>query len=224
MRVEIRTAIAAAGILVGLSSGADAQTTLAQWNVQNFTSVPFSATPVSQFVTPTTGYTAGSLSRGTGFTNPGGTNGFYATDIDAATVAQANSLSEFFSFTVTANAQRALVLSSLVFTDVVDGTGPTRVAVRSSQDNFAADIPLNTVLTNTGGVTHTATLTNLATTDGGSLTFRLYAYAAADPAGTYLLANAPVSLSGSVLSPEPGSVALVLLALPALGLLRRRRK
>jgi hypothetical protein len=190
---------------------------LVQWNVQS--AGPATTNVASSLLT--TGYSASGMTRGSGYTNPVATGGFWVTDVTSTSATQANSLNEFYQFSVTATGTRFLIFETLTFSDILDADGASRVALRSSVNGFASDIPLNTTVT---GGAHSANLSGLVTSVGGTVTFRLYAYAAAQSTGNYALANNPVVLSGVVITPEPGSIALLSLTLPVAALARRRRK
>ncbi|HEY0192089.1 MAG TPA: hypothetical protein VGC42_13305 [Kofleriaceae bacterium] len=102
----------------------------------------------------------------------------------------------YFTFTVTPAAGKAMTFTQLLLFTQRSTTGPTTFSVRSSRDNFAADLYSDTSVVSPGK-TYTfaldaAMFANLTT----SVELRFYAYAAGAATGTWRVDN--VQLSGTV--------------------------
>jgi hypothetical protein len=113
-------------------------------------------------------------------------NGWAATAVDVA---------HYYSFTVTPKAGETMTLTKLALKDQRSGTGPLTFALRSSRDNFAADLQSFT--------THTAIATSLSELTLGAVfanvavavEFRIYAFGGA-AGGTWRIDD--VQLSGVI--------------------------
>lgn len=138
----------------------------------------------------------------------------------SAAVAVTNN--KYFQFTVAATGANTLTISSLDFL-VARGGGstPRGYAVRSSADGFATNIATADVATTRPNWTTLsiplsgAGYSNLSSST--PLTFRVYSYS---PGGGSSVDYDNITVQGVV--PEP--VSLTLLAVPAAGLLMRRRR
>jgi hypothetical protein len=139
---------------------------------------------------------------------------------NSASAPQAITNNKYFQFIITPDAGAELDLTSLTF-DVARGGGstPRGVVVRSSADNFAANLLQQDI--GTARPTYTPVSIDLS---GASfqnltapLTFRVYSYS---PAAGSSLDYDNFTLNGVVV-PEPAAAGLALVA--GLGLLARRR-
>lgn len=130
--------------------------------------------------------------------------------------------SKYFQFSVSATGTNTLTAISLDFVVARGGSGtPRGYVVRSSADNFAANIAASDVATIRPSWTTVslplsgAGYTNLPSTT--PLTFRIYSYS---PNGGASVDYDNITVQGVV--PEP--VSLTLLAVPAAALMMRRRR
>lgn len=215
--------------LVGGAGGRAKAQTLAQWNVQSAGPGQNSGGSVSQSVAVSPNYSVTSLIRGSGFTDPGAVNGFYATGLDSATIAAANTVGEYYQFTITPSTGLKLQFTSLTWTDVLGpgNTGNVSVGLRSDAngDNFQTDISFTGgVFASNANIARTASLTGISS--ASAVRFRLYAYNSGNSANEFGLIGSPVVLSGSTTGvPEPPTRSLLLLtALPLIYVLRRRSR
>ncbi|MGC4040306.1 MAG: T9SS type A sorting domain-containing protein [Flavobacterium sp.] len=91
---------------------------------------------------------------------------------------------DYFSFTLTPNSGRKINFISLTYTLQRSNTGPTDFAIRSSLDNYAANIDLITE-PGTTAVEKTISLSGAAFQNiSASITFRIYGYNADGANGT----------------------------------------
>lgn len=163
--------------LLGLTQAAQAQT-LGQYSFTNSTgsevAFPADAQP--------TNATLSVMSRGTGVT-PSGAGGAFAA-IDWSTTAL--DAADYFSFSVTPSAGYTLRLDSLRLDERRSGTGVRDWAIRSSLDNFAANITAVNVPDNTDTRNNTlVTLPAAFAALNSSVEFRIYGYNAEAAAGTW---------------------------------------
>jgi endonuclease/exonuclease/phosphatase family metal-dependent hydrolase len=189
-----RTLVACLWLLAGSSY---AQTTLAQWNFDTSTPVPTAIasnvsatnTTIGSAVTGPT-YPAGNPSSGKAFSG----SGWNVTSPDANKYVEFG-VSPASSFTVSVN--------RLSFDEQRSGTGPTTWVLRSSLDNFTADI--NTTPTSTTSPTSNGSFTSRVVSLSANsifqhvstpLTFRIYGYGASGAAGTWRFDN--ITVNGSV--------------------------
>jgi hypothetical protein len=139
--------------------------------------------------------------------------------------AQAVTAGKYFEFTVTPNANFALNLESLSYSVTRGGAStPRGYALRSSVDNFGANLATADLLTSRPTYTPVAlTFDSTFSGQASPVTFRFYVYA---PAAGNSIDFDNIVLNGTVTTvPEPGTVSL--LAAGAIGLVaaaRRRRK
>jgi hypothetical protein len=108
------------------------------------------------------------------FTNVGETcdpldNAFQYKDLNTGTSID---LTKYHQFTITPGAGYALTLTSLLFTHSSNDAGSITWALRSSIDNYAANISTGTVTTS--AQTPTVTLPAASFTNTGAITFRIY--------------------------------------------------
>jgi hypothetical protein len=142
---------------------------------------------------------------------------------NSATAAAAVTNNKYFQFTVTPDPGTELDLTSLTFDVARGGAGtPRGVVVRSSADNFAADLFQQDI--GTARPTYTPVSIDLSgpsfqdLTAASPLTFRVYSYS---PAAGSSLDFDNIVLNGTVV-PEPAAAGLALAA--GFGLLVRRRR
>ena len=161
-----------------LSSNAVAQT-LAQWNFDvntTATTIPANAT------TSTAAWSTGTMSFPAGHTTASTDNSLSTTGFNSATINTA----KYIQFSVTPNANYAVVFNNISFYDQKSGTGPTTWVLRSSLDGYVANLntpsAANTPFAATPNVVELGlNFQNIAT----AVTFRLYAYGATSSAGTW---------------------------------------
>ena len=152
--------------------------------------------------------TVDSMSRGSGLTASSSAGTFSSS---AWTTGSSPEVSDYYSFSITPIDGTLLTLSSLTLDERRSSTGIRDWSVRSSLDNFAADLSHFTVPDDAN------TRIDQATQLGSSfqsilagLEFRIYGYNAESGAGTWRIDN--VKLSGSYsfsAVPEPQEYALV---------------
>ncbi|GAB2604643.1 endonuclease/exonuclease/phosphatase family protein [Spirosoma areae] len=194
-------------LLWAVAASSYAQTTLAQWNFDNslpgpptvITNVSATNATIGSGVTGPT-YPQGNPAAGKAFSG----SGWNVPSFDANKYVQV-SLSPAASYTMT--------LTQLAFDEQRSGTGPTTWSLRSSLDNFAAD--LNTTPSSTTSPTSNGSFTtrvvSLSATTGfqnlsAPVTFRIYGYGASGAAGTWRFDN--ITLSGTV-APVNSSAPLI---------------
>jgi hypothetical protein len=144
----------------------------------------------------------------------------------SANATEAVTNNKYFQFTLTPTANTDVDLTSLVFDVARGGAGtPRGYAVRSSADNFGANLATADILTVRPDYTpvtvdlSSAAFQNIQNLTGG-LTFRIYSYS---PNGGASVDYDNITLNGTAVAvPEP--VGLALLALGGASLLGRRRK
>jgi len=106
-----------------------------------------------------------------------GASGYYNAG-NAANIGALNtgaSGSAYFEFTVTPDANYAFRLSAISFGTRSTGTGPVSYALRSSLDNYAADIATGSMLVNVWEL-ESATGLSVVSAAGTPVTFRIYGY------------------------------------------------
>ena len=191
-----------------------AQTTLAQWNFDASTPVPTAvATNVSA-----TNATIGSGVTGPTYPagNPGTGKAFSGTGWNVPAL----DLTKYVEVSLSPAASYTMSLAQLSFDEQRSGTGPTTWALRSSVDNFAADI--NTTPTSTTSPTSNGSFTSRVVSLSASaafqnistpVTFRIYGYGATGAAGTWRFDNitltgaiGPINTSAPLISVNPGSL------------------
>ncbi len=164
--------------IVFLSANAAAQT-LAQWNFDvntTATTIPANAT------ISTAAWSAGTMSFPAGHTTAATDNALSTTGFNTAALNTA----KYLQFSVTPNANYAIVLNNVSFYDQKSGTGPTTWVLRSSLDGYATNLntptATNTPFAATPNVVELGLdFQNIST----AVTFRLYAYGASGSTGTW---------------------------------------
>ncbi len=105
-----------------------------------------------------------------------GGNGWYSSgNSNPTTIADAISSNHYVQFTVTPNSGATFTPTSFVFSWERSSLGPASLSLRSSADNYAAD--LGSVSTTTTLASYTISISGL-TNRSSSITFRLYGYGA----------------------------------------------
>lgn len=121
------------------------------------------------------------IGRGSGITANAGNGRYNATNW---TMSNSVNADEYFSFTLTPILGYKINFVSLVYTLQRSSTGPSNFAVRSSLDNYAANIVLITE-TGTAAVEKTIALSGAAFQNiSSAITFRIYGYNATGATGT----------------------------------------
>ncbi|MBX3156273.1 MAG: tandem-95 repeat protein [Deltaproteobacteria bacterium] len=127
------------------------------------------------------------MSRGAGVSPSAAANAFSAS---GWTTASTIDPTDFFAFTLTPEPGFTLTALQLVLDEQRSGTGPTQFVVRSSLDNFTAN--LGTFSTHTTFATTTISLTGF-TNLPGAVTFRIFGFSAGAGAGTWRIDNVKVN-------------------------------
>jgi hypothetical protein len=160
--------------------------------------------------------TASGIGRGTGISASNAADRYSARSWTTTGTIDAT---DYFTFTLDANAGYETNFSNFVYTGARSASGPAAFAFRSSLDGFASDI---------GTPTATGATISLTASQFQHLTtpveFRLYGYTAGAANGTFSIND--YSFNGTVDAiPEPNTLALVGVgSLMMLGNLRRTRK
>ncbi len=153
------------------------------WDVSGLSGTPGSVTSSVHAAGVVTGQL---ITRGAGLTANSGSDQFAATAWTLnGTSATAASAQDYFAFTVSPSNGFALVITNIVIRTQRSSTGPTNFSVRTSSDNYTADIA---TLTNTTANASNLTI-NVAITTSGTIEFRLYGYNAGASGGTGLIAD-----------------------------------
>lgn len=144
------------------------------------------------------------MSRGSALTATNAAGAFAASGWSTTAALDANA---YFQFGVTANNGFRVKIDSVLFAERRSGTGPVSVSIRTSLDNYAADIdtlglPLNTLTrVNRRLRFNAANFNNLA-----GVSYRFYAYGASGPGGTWRMDS--IRVFGSIIvdgggNPDP---------------------
>lgn len=161
---------------------------------------------------------------GSGWFNTGNT-------VAGNTLAEAIAGNDYIQFVVTPDALFGFDVTEFVFTWDRSSTGPSSVALRSSADNFAADLGSVTGMISGGAATTTDRTIAISGLTGltSATTFRLYGFGATATGGTGGFDTTTgdtvpnVQLNGEVYAiPEPSRA--ILLGLGSIGLIFRRRR
>ncbi len=97
-------------------------------------------------------------------------------------------VSRYIDFTIAPTAGYTLTLTDFSFQDQISGSGPISFALRSSKDNYAANIFSGSTNATITDPAHVTTLTGFTTLSAGT-TFRIYGYGASAAGGTWRLDN-----------------------------------
>ncbi|GAA3936969.1 T9SS type A sorting domain-containing protein [Hymenobacter algoricola] len=187
MSKSYATSLLRLALALGLGTGATAAQAQAPLSTYSFTGAT-GAEPTFPADGQPTNAAFSAMSRGTGVTASAGANTFAATDW-SMTALDAN---DYFSFSVQPAAGFKARLDSLVLDERRSNTGIITWAVRSSLDNFAANIITVTVPDNPDtrvnkriDLTALAPFANLTT----PVEFRIYGYSAESAAGSWRIDN-----------------------------------
>jgi trimeric autotransporter adhesin len=116
------------------------------------------------------------ISRGAGLTTSGNADRFNATSWALTSIANAVSGDDYMEFTITPNATFQFSVSSIVVNIQRSGSGSRGIALRSSVDNYAADLDTEyAILDNTSTQTFTFTFAQANSTT--AVTYRFYMFA-----------------------------------------------
>jgi hypothetical protein len=128
-------------------------------------------------------------------TASGADDNVFSVQPSAGTYGTAINTSLYEEFTVTPNLGYFLNLDSITFSIQRTGAGATNYAVRSSQDNYGADISTGSI--STSYVTKSVTLSG---TSNGAVTYRIYFYGGSN---TGFVRIDDVTLKGNVICIKP---------------------
>ncbi len=174
---------------ISLSSKSFAQT-LAQWNFDVNTTA--TTTPTNGVVSAAA-WSLGTMTFPAGHTTAATDNALSTTGFNVAAINTA----KYLQFSITPNANYAMVLNNVSFYDQKSGTGPTTWVLRSSLDNYAAN--LNTVTTTNTPFGADPNLVELGINFQNisvGVTFRIYAYGATSGSGAWRVDD--LTLDGSL--------------------------
>lgn len=127
----------------------------------------------------------------------------------------------WFGFTLSLDSGYRFDFESLAFDERKSGTGPGDYAVYYDAGAGFTLVQTETLASDTTFHTMTANANTFSST-ASSIAFRIYGYNTTASTGTWR--NDNVTLNGTVVVPEPGSMALLGLGVGALVLFRRRMK
>ena len=168
--------------LVLTSPRLTAQSNLVTWGVNGLSSSPVpSEAPITNTVA--TGITASAITRGSGIGGTGAGNSLSSTNWNQTSFADAIANGDFYTFTISAQANYSFSISNFTAALIRSGTGVTNIALATSLDSFASAIgstntPNNSLRTNSFS---DSTLTNITT----SVELRLAGWNASAPGGTF---------------------------------------
>jgi hypothetical protein len=144
--------------------------------------------------------TSSTISRGAGLTASNNVDRFNATSWALMTIANAVSGNDYMEFTITPNLGFQFSVSSIYIQLQRSGTGPSAVVLRSSVDNYTANLDMQYNITdNTSTQNFTFTFAQANSTT--AVTYRMYMYAEAtagsggigDGAGNDIIVNGAVT-------------------------------
>ena len=168
---------AGAAILISFLTASGAQAAL--WSNTITDSDPSTANPYTGAgQTVASNLTVSGIGRGGGIQANTASNRYNAKGFDQTSAAAAVSTGDCFTFTLTPAVGFKIDFTSFVFTGQASGSGPTSFFIRSSVDNFAANI--GTASSTAGSVTLGAGFQGITT----AIIFEVFAYGGA-AAGTY---------------------------------------
>ncbi|MBW8362802.1 MAG: putative Ig domain-containing protein [Kaistella sp.] len=149
--------------------------------------------------TNATGLEASVITRGAGLTASTNADRFNAINWATTSIANAVSGNDYMEFTVTPGLGYQFSVSAITFQIQRSGTGLSAVALRSSADNYAADLDgQKTVTDNTG--TQAFTFNFIQADSTGPVIYRLYGYseAAGGSAGIGDFTGSDLTITGNV--------------------------
>ena len=133
----------------------------------------------SSQATTVSNISANALSRGSGISSTG-TSTFNSS---GWTTGSSIATNDYIEWSVTANSGYTVTVNNIEIDYDRSNSGPTNVSIRTSLDSFASDIFTDASVSSSGEVVNFNT--NLTSTDGGTITFRLYGYDASSGSGTF---------------------------------------
>lgn len=160
---------------------------------------PSSANPYTTGQTVDTNITVSGIGRGTGIIGTN-TNNRYNAEGWNSTSLNAN---DYFTFTLTPNSGYEINFISFIYSGQASGTGPTSFVFRSSLDGYVANIGTATAIGTTIDLS-SASYQNLTS----AVTFRIYAWGASAPTGTFSINDFIFNGTVSAVSTTPANVAL----------------
>ncbi len=190
-----------------------AQTTLAQWNFE--TSTPAPSTAASNITAQNAAF-GSAVTSVTYVAGNGGGRAYTGTGWNVAAVDP----NKYMQVSLSPASSYTMSLAQLTFDEQRSGTGPTTWTLRSSLDNFSAD--LNTTPTSTTSPTSNGSFTTRVVSLSANsafqnlsvpVTFRIYGYGASGSGGTWRFDNitisgtvAPLNATAPLISVNPGSL------------------
>jgi hypothetical protein len=197
---------------------------LAAWEMTGANAVTM---PVLTNVFSAVGITSNStvLRLGAGVTPDSGTaNTFAGSSFGEVSLANAISVSDYFSWTVQADPGGSISVTNIAWKFQRTGTGGSNYVLRSSFDGFVTDLySSNNFLAAAGSGDANFPLSSLS--GSNSLEFRLYVWSASSDATGVdrfrTTGGTDLTIQGTVI-PEPGTMALMGLGLLGLTYLRRK--
>ena len=175
-------------IASGLTIAVAFAQTLAQWNFDASTNTP-TTSPANATISAAAWTTDATTTYSAGVTGQAmSTTKFNTASINTA---------KYLQFSVTPSANYGMVLGSISFYDQRSGTGPTSWVLRSSLDNYAANLtaamtPPTAFAATPNSVDLGIEFQNIAT----PVTFRIYAYGASSSVGTWRIDD--LTIQGSL--------------------------
>jgi hypothetical protein len=167
------------------------------------------------------------ITRGAGLNPASAIRGFGANNYTSTNAAGAVTANDYMQWTIAADPNWTFSVTQLVFQVSRSSTGPTNLFLRTSSDNFIADILVWG--TNNVGTTRTAISVPVNIASTNNLTFRLYGYAG-QSTGSFRFDGGLASDTLNELEiygvaiPEPGTFILIALGLSFLTFARRRMR
>ena len=161
---------------------------------------PNSANPYTTGDDANANITVSGIGRGTGITGNAGNDRYNATAWSTGAI----DLNDYFTFTLAPNATYKINLVSLELNLQRSSTGPANFALRSSADNYAANITTFPVSTANVAVSKTITLSSTAFQNvATAITFRIYGYTAGNATGTFSINDFTFNgtVTGTVVAP-----------------------
>lgn len=126
--------------------------------------------------------TASGIGRGTGIAGTNANNRYNATGWNSSSL----DVNDYFYWTLTPNAGQKIDFASLDYTGQVSGTGPVSFAVRSSLDNYAADIAAPSIANDAAPHSGQIDLSSSSFDNiTAAITFRFYGWGASAGGGTF---------------------------------------
>jgi len=159
------------------------------------------------------GATVGDMARGTGLTASPASGAFSASGWTTSTT---RDLNDYFTFSISPQANYEMTLTSLVLDERRSGTGIREWSVYSSLDGYSTALGTFPVPDDTlDRLDQTIIFGTAFASLSGPVSFRIYGYSSEGSTGTWRIDNVEVFGSIAAVVPEPSTwVAGALLALP----------